>query len=189
MFFDTYNLVAAYCGGCGKHHNPEAMEEGKFPLLLPVNTPVRNVSYELQRMCQGAKEALVIGDEDNYSVINRFLNSGVSTIVVDDGFEDDAFDLLLNMSHRSDIMIMGIKEYRELSSMPSQYFISGGILAIYGNSDKKAYAFCNALRKYHPSDGLLVHYAKDDFYISKQNKPISSMIDGPKIDSYILERM
>lgn len=189
MFFDTYNLVAAYCGGCGKHHNPEAMEEGKFPLLLPVNTPVRHVSHELQRMCQGAKEALVIGEEDNYSVINRFLNSGVSTIVLDNVCEDEAFDLILNMSHRSDIMVIGIKEYRELNSMPSQYFISGGILAIYGNNDKNAYAFCNTLRKYHPSGGLLVHYAKDDFYISKQNKPISSMIDGPKIDSYILERM
>lgn len=189
MFFDTYNMVAAYCGGCGKHHNPEAMEEDKFPLLLPVNSPVRTASPELQKMCQGAKEVLVIGDEDNYSVINRFLNSGVSTVILDNDSIDDAFDLILNMSHKSNIMLMGIKEYRELNLMPSQYYISGGILAIYGNNNKDAYAFCNTLRKYIPENGLLVHYAKDDFYIQKANKPISAMIDGPKIESYILERM
>lgn len=189
MFFDTYNMVAAYCGGCGKHHEPEEMEKGKFPLLLPVSNPVRTVSAELRRMCQGANEVLVIGEEDNYSIINRFLNSGVSTIVLDNESIDGAFDLILNMTHRSDIMLMGIKEYRELNSISSQYFISGGILAIYGHDDKNVYAFCNALRKYHSDSGVLIHYAKDDFYIQKQNKPISAMIDGPKIDSYILERM
>ena len=189
MFFDTYNMVAAYCGGCGKHLAPEAMEEGKFPLLLPVNNPVRPISAELKRMCQGANEVLVIGEEDNYSVINRFLNAGVSTIVLDDNNIEGAFDLILNMSHSSDIMLMGIKEYRELNSMPARYFISGDVIAIYGCDEKNAYAFCNTLRKYHSDSGILIHYAKDDFYIQKQNKPISAMIDGPKIDSYILERM
>jgi len=189
MFFDTYDMVAAYCGGCGKHHEPEEMEKGKFPLLLPVNNPVRTVPAELKGMCQGANEVLVIGEEDNYDVINRFLKSGVSTIVLDNDCIDDAFDMILNMNHRSDIMLMGIKEYRELCSMPSRYFISGGILAIYGSDDKNAYAFCKTLRKYHSDNMVLIHYAKDDFYISKQNKPISAMIDGPKIDSYILERM
>lgn len=189
MFFDTYNKVAAYCGGCGKHHNPEVMEEGKFPLLLPIHDSVRPISAELKRMCQGANEVLVIAEEDNYSVINRFLNAGVSTIILEDNGIDDVFDLILNMSRRSDIMLMGIREYRELNSMPSQYFISGGMLAIYGSDKKNAYAFCNTLRKYHSDSGPLIHYVKDDFYIQKQNKPISAMIDGPKIDSYILERM
>lgn len=189
MFFDTYNKVAAYCGGCGKHHNPEAMEEGKFPLLLPVNYPVNVTSTELKRMCQGSKEVLVIGEGDNYSVINKFLNAGVSTIILDDDSMDDAFDLILNMNHRSNIMVMGIKEYRELNLMRSFYFISGGVLAIYGCDGQNAYSFCSSLRKYHSGNELLIHYAKDDFYIKKQNKPISAMIDGPKIDSYILERM
>ena len=189
MFFDTYDMVAAYCGGCGKHHAPEAMEEGKFPLLLPVRNPTRIVSSELQKMCQGAKEVLVIGEEDDYSVINRFLDSGISTIVLDNDSIADAFDLILNMNQRSDIMVMGIKEYRELNSMSSKYFVSGSVLAIYGSNNKGTFGFCNALRKYHSYGGLLVHYAKDDFYIPIQNKPISSIIDGPKIESYILERM
>jgi hypothetical protein len=189
MFFDTYNMVSAYCGGCGEHHNPEAMEAGKFPLLLPVSSPIKVVSSELKSMCQGAKEVLVIGEEDNYSVINRFLNAGVSTVVLSDNDINSVFDLILNMSHRSDIMLIGIKEYRELSSMSSQYFLSGGILAVYGNDEKNTYTFCNVLRKHLPDNGLMIHYAKDDYYIQKHNKPISAMIDGPKIDSYILERM
>ena len=30
---------------------------------------------------------------------------------------------------------------------------------------------------------------KEDYFIQKKQKPLSAMIDGPKIDSYILERM
>lgn len=189
MFFDTYDKVSVYCGGCEKHQLPEAMEIGKFPLLLPVREPRKSVSLELKRICQNSMESLLIGEDDDYAILNRFLKAGVSLIVLDDVSLERNFDLILNMESASNIMILGIKEYRELSNISSGFYLSGGILAIYNNDGASALAFCNSLRRYKSEDVCLIHYAKNDFFIQKVQKPLSAMINGPKIDSYILERM
>lgn len=189
MFFDTYDMVSAYCGGCEKHKLPEAMENGKFPLLLPVREPRKTVSLELKKICQNAMESLLIGEEDNYSILNRFLSAGVSIVILDDVNLDHSFDLILNMDTASNIMILGIKEYRELCKISASFYISGGVLAIYNSDGDSALAFCNTLKRYKVEDVCLIHYARNDFFIQKVQKPLSAMINGPKVDSYILERM
>lgn len=93
------------------------------------------------------------------------------------------------MESASNIMILGIKEYRELCKISAGFYISGGILAIYNGGGDSAFAFCNSLRRYKSEDMCLIHYATSDFFIQKVQKPLSAMINGPKIDSYILERM
>ena len=47
----------------------------------------------------------------------------------------------------------------------------------------------NFAQHYKNNDIRLIHIVKDDYYIQKVQKPISAMVEGPKIDSYILERM
>lgn len=189
MFFETYDLVSAYCGGCRKHVDPEMMEADRFPLLVPVSEPVKTISSELMAICQNLNEVLIIGDEDNYSVINKYIDAGLSTIVLEDVNIQKDFDLLLNMRLQSNIMILGITEYRELWKMKSGFYISGGVLAIYNGNESDAYSFCNTLRKYRNNGMCLVHLVKEDYFLSRLQKPISSIIEGPKIDSYLLERM
>lgn len=189
MFYSTYDKVSMYCGGCEKHKYPEMMEEGKFPLLLPVKEPKKQISPALNKLCQGENEVLVIGEEDNYSLINRYVSAGASVIVVEDTSIEDRFDLILNMSKQSNIMILGIKEYRELCMQGSGYYISGGVVALYNSGADKAYEFCTILRKYKNKDIKLIHIVKEDYFIQKAQKPLSAMVEGPKIDSYILERM
>lgn len=189
MFYSTYDKVSMYCGGCAKHKYPEMMEEGKFPLLMPVKEPKKKISPELNKLCQGENEVLVIGEEDDYSLMNRYVSAGASIIVVEDTSIEDDFDLILNMSKQSDVMILGIKEYRELCMQGSGYYISGGVVALYNSGADKAYEFCTTLRKYRNKDIKLIHIVKEDYFIHKVQKPISAMVEGPKIDSYILERM
>ena len=177
-----------YCGGCAKHQYPEMMEEGKFPLLLPVREPKKTITPELNKLCQGENEVLVIGEEDNFSLINRYVSAGASIIVVEDTGIENSFDLILNMNRQSNIMVVGIKEYRELCAQGSRYYISGGVIALYNSGADEAYEFCSILRKYKNNDIRLIHIVKD-YFIQKVQKPISSIIEGPKIDSYILERM
>lgn len=64
MFYSTYDKVSMYCGGCAKHKYPEMMEEGKFPLLLSVKGPKKTISAELNKLCQGENEVLVIEEEE-----------------------------------------------------------------------------------------------------------------------------
>lgn len=71
MFYSTYDKVSMYCGGCAKHKYPEMMEEGKFPLLLSVKGPKKTISAELNKLCQGENEVLVIEEEDDYSLMNK----------------------------------------------------------------------------------------------------------------------
>lgn len=189
MFYSTYDKVSIYCGGCGRHHYPESMEEGKFPLLLPVREPQKTISAELDKLCQGEKEVMVISEEDDYSILNRYLSAGASIIVLEDTKMDDNFDLILNMDKRSNIMIMGMTEYKEFCKQSSGYYVSGGVIALYNSGASKAYEFCNTLRKYRKEGIKLIHIVKEDFFIQKAQKPLSSVIEGPKIDSYILERM
>lgn len=189
MFFSTYDKVSTYCGGCGRHHYPEAMEEGKFPLLLPVREPEKVVSAELTKLCQAENEVMVISEDDDYAVLNRYLNAGVSIVVLQDTNLDDDFDLILNMDKRSNIMVVGLTEYKEFCKQSSGYYISGGVIALYNSGESKAYEFCNTLRKYRKDNIKLIHIVKEDYFVQKVQKPLSGMIEGPKIDSYILERM
>lgn len=189
MFYSTYDKVSIYCGGCGRHHYPESMEEGKFPLLLPVREPQKTISAELDKLCQSENEVMVISEDDDYSILNRYLSAGASIIVLEDTKMDDDFDLILNMDKRSNIMIMGMTEYKELCKQSSGYYVSGGVVALYNSGANKAYEFCNTLRKYRKEGIKLIHIVKEDFFIQKVQKPLSSVIEGPKIDSYILERM
>lgn len=189
MFYSTYDKVSMYCGGCTKHQYPEMMEEGKFPLLLPIKEPKKIITPELNKLCQGEKEVLVIGGEDDFSLMNRYVSAGANIIVVEDTSIENDFDLILNMSKQSNVMVIGIKEYRELCTQESSYYISGGVVALYNSGADKAYEFCSTLRKYKSNDIRLVHIVKDDYFIQKVQKPISAMVEGPKIDSYILERM
>lgn len=189
MFYSTYDKVSMYCGGCAKHQYPEMMEEGKFPLLLPVKEPKKTITPELNKLCQGENEVLVIGEEDDFSLMNRYVSAGASIIVVEDTSIEHGFDLILNMNKQSNVMVIGIKEYRELCTQGSSYYISGGVVALYNSGADKAYEFCSTLRKYKNNDIRLIHFAKEDYFIQKVQKPISAMVEGPKIDSYILERM
>lgn len=189
MFYSTYDKVSMYCGGCAKHKYPEMMEEGKFPLLLPVKEPKKQISPELNKLCQGENQVVVIGEEDDYSLMNRYVSAGADVIVVEDTSIENDFDLILNMNKQSNVMIFGIKEYRELCSQGSGYYISGGVIALYNSGADKAYDFCSTLKKYKNKDITLIHIVKEDYFIQKVQKPISAMVEGPKIDSYILERM
>lgn len=189
MFYSTYDKVSMYCGGCTKHQYPEMMEEGKFPLLLPVKEPKKIITPELNKLCQGENEVLVLGEADDFSLMNRYVSAGASIIVVEDTGIENGFDLILNMNKQSNVMVIGIKEYRELCTQGSSYYISGGVVALYNSGADKAYEFCSTLRKYKNNDIRLIHIVKDDYYIQKVQKPISAMVEGPKIDSYILERM
>lgn len=189
MFYSTYDKVSVYCGGCRNHEHPERMETDKFPLLIPIREPLRDVSAEFRKMCQGENEAIVIGDTEDYSLLNKFLNAGANVVVVADTAIEENFDLMLNMTGKNGVMIMGVKEYRELASLPAEYYLSGGVVALYNTDAKGAYEFCTALRKYRKNSMRLVHITGEDYFVPKAHKSLTAMVDGPRIDSYILERM
>jgi ATP-dependent DNA helicase RecQ len=140
-------------------------------------------------MYQQSEEVLLIGEEDNFSLVNKYMQKGASIIVVDSVEIDKNFDLILNMHRRSNIMIISLKEYRELRMQNSDYYISGGAIALYDPDNNNKYERYRTLKKYQNGKIKIVHLMVEDYYLSQVQKPISSVIEGPKIDSYIMERM
>ena len=143
----------------------------------------------MNSLYQKSEEVLLIGDEGDFTLYNAFLKRGASIIVVDSTEIDKNFDLILKMHKRSNIMIISLKEYRELSMINSNYYISGGVIALYEPDNNNKYERYITLKKYQNEKVKIVHLMLEDYYLSQLQKPISSVIDGPKIDSYILERM
>lgn len=189
MFYSTYNKVSEYCAGCNQHEKVESMEKNKFPLLLPVKEPYKEITAELNSLYQKSEELLLIGEEGDFTLANIFMKRGASIIVVDRTEIDKNFDLILNMNRRSNIMIISLKEYRELRMQNSDYYISGGVIALYEPDNNNKYERYITLKNYQNEKVKIVHLMPEDYYLSQVQKPISSVIDGPKIDSYILERM
>lgn len=75
------------------------------------------------------------------------ISAGASIIVVEDTSIEGDFDLILNMKKQSEVMILGIKEYRDLCGQKSAYYISGGVIALYNSGEDKAYEFCRYAEK------------------------------------------
>jgi len=189
MFYSTYDKVSEYCAGCNQHEKVELMEKCKFPLLLPVKKPYKEITAELNSLYQKSREVLLIGEDGDFTLANTFMKRGASIIVVDSTETDKNFDLILNMHKRSNIMIISLKEYRELRIQNSDYYISGGVIALYEPDNNNKYERYRTLKKYQNEKVKIVHLMLEDYYLSQLHKPISSVIDGPKIDSYIMERM
>lgn len=189
MFYSTYDKVSEYCAGCNQHEKVELMEKNKFPLLLPVKEPHREITAELNSLYQKSEEVLLIGEEGDFTLANTFMKRGASIIVVDSTEIGKNFDLILNMNKRSNIMVISLKEYRELSMQNSDYYISGGVIALYEPDNNNKYERYITLKKYQNKKVRIVHLMAEDYYLAQVQKPISSVIDGPKIDSYILGRM
>lgn len=189
MFYSTYDKVSEYCAGCNQHEKIELMEKNKFPLLLPVKEPYKEITAELNSLYQKSEEVLLIGEEGDFTLANTFMKRGASIIVVDSTEIDKNFDLILNMNRRSNIMIISLKEYRELRMQNSDYYISGGVVALYEPDNNNKYERYRTLKKYQNEKIKIVHLMVEDYYLSQLQKPISSVIEGPKIDSYIMERM
>jgi len=189
MFYSTYDKVSEYCAGCNQHEKVESMEKNKFPLLLPVKEPCKEITAELDSLYQRADEVLLVGDEDDFYLANSFMQRGVSTIIVDNTDIEYNFDMILNMDKRSNVMLISLKEYRELGIQHSNYYLSGGVIALYSPDKSNKYERYVTIKKYQNKGMKIVHIMPEDYFVAQIQKPISALIDGPRIDSYILERM
>ena len=169
MFYETYPLVSERCSGCNAHEKIEADELARFPLLMNITGPEKDISPEIADFFSETNEALIITNDDYASEIQRFNPD----VVVSDS--EDILDITNNPS----VNLMNYAEFKDLQSRDNGFYISGLIMAIYSEDDVKARSqyqiIYRALNRYKH----IIHVTNHDFCISMTSgKNISEVVSG-----------
>ena len=190
MFYDTYSLVSAYCGGCGNHQYVIEEEKNRFKLLKRISEPTQAITPEIDRLFGTAKEAILLTDLYNYDLIAKVINKGFQVIVIDDTCTSEYIDLLLNMNSKSDINFMGITEYTKMLQMQDYYYVSGAAIVIYGRNMANVYKKLSRIRSLSLGSSVKVlHIFEKNLFFSETGKDAVSLIDGPVLEEIDMERL
>lgn len=190
MFFDTYSLVSAYCAGCGNHPGIISEERNRFALVKKITSPVKMITGEVAKLFAGANETVLLTDLNNYDLITSIIEMGFQTLVFDDSSSEIYMDLLLNLHTYSNINFMGMKEYMQLLEESDYYYVSGATIVIYKEENENVYRKMARLRRLSLNGNIkLLHVFEKNLYFSETGKDIKSIIDGPVLEQYDVERI
>ena len=191
MFFNsTYSMVSEYCAGCDNHKNIVDSDPMRFELVKKVPAPTRKFSVELDNMFASSNEAILFSDIDNTELIGRVINRGFSTVIINDEEQSSYFNLLNSISEWMDVNLLGMNEFMRLVEHGDYYYFAGDAVVLYGNTEQDIYKKLRRLRKaLGTREVRLLHVFREDIYCNEVNKTVSSMVDGPVIEEYLIERM
>lgn len=191
MFFNTtYSMVSEYCAGCDNHKNIVESDKNRFELVKKVPAPIRGFSVELNNMFASSREAVLFSDCDNTELIGSVINRGFSTVIINDDDQSSYFNLLNSISEWTNVNLLGINEYMRLVEHGDYYYFAGDAIVLYGNTEQDIYKKLNRLQKTLVSGAIrLLHVFKEDIFCNEVGKSVSSIIDGPVLEEYLIERM
>ena len=191
MFFNsTYSMVSEYCAGCDNHKNIVDSDPMRFELVKKVPVPTRKFSVELDNMFASSNEAILFSDIDNTGLIGRVINRGFSTVIINDEEQSSYFNLLNSISEWTDVNLLGMNEFMRLVEHGDYYYFAGDAVVLYGNTEQDIYKKLSRLRKtLGTREVRLLHVFREDIYCNEVNKTVSSIVDGPVIEEYLIERM
>lgn len=191
MFFNsTYSMVSEYCAGCDNHKNIVDSDPMRFELVKKIPAPTRKFSVEQDNMFASSNEAILFSDIDNTELIGRVINRGFSTVIINDEVQNSYFNLLNSISEWTDVNLLGMNEFMRLVEHGDYYYFSGDAVVLYGNTEQDIYKKLSRLRKtLGTREVRLLHVFREDIYCNEVNKTVSSIVDGPVIEEYLIERM
>lgn len=191
MFFNsTYSMVSEYCAGCDNHKNIVDSDPMRFELVKKIPAPTRKFSVELDNMFASSNEAILFSDIDNTELIGRVINRGFSTVIINDEEQSSYFNLLNSISEWTDVNLLGMNEFMRLVEHGDYYYFAGDAVVLYGNTEQDIYKKLSRLRKtLGTREVRLLHVFREDIYCNEVNKTVSSIVDGPVIEEYLIERM
>lgn len=190
MFFNTYGLVSEYCAGCDNHSNIVETEKDRFELVKRVELPIKNSSLELNNVFGGSNEAMLIADIENTDLLGNIINKGFASVVIDDVDTEDYMNLLRRISTQSNVNVLGMYEFNKLLNHGDLYYISGDVVVIYRRDMEEVYKKFFRVRNALSTNAVrILHVFEEDMFFAENGKNASSMIDGPVLEEYLIERM
>lgn len=191
MFYNTtYSMVSEYCAGCNNHKNIVDTDPMRFELVKKVPAPIHRHSVELDNMFAGSNEAILFMDMENIELVGKIINRGFSVVIIDDDSKGNYFNLLNSISGWNDVNLMGMTEFNCLVEHGDYYYFAGDVVVLYSLQEDSIYKKQNKLRKSLATGEVrMLHIFKEDIYCTEIGRPISSIVDGPVLEEYLIERM
>lgn len=190
MFYESYGLVSEFCAGCNQHINVIHEEKNRFPLVKKVDSPAKKITSVIEQLFLGTNEMMISSEDDNFEIISKIVDMGIDNIVLGDESEEKQLDLILNLPEDCQVNIMGYKEYEALLQKSNMYFLSGAKLIIHCTNSEVMYKLIKVAKKAIKLDNTkIIHMVPEDIYIQQFEKTVSELIDGPHLESYIIEKM
>ena len=190
MFFETYSRVSIYCAGCGNHLHVRNDEPNRFKLVKKIEHPQRLIPNSIMSLFGGANEAAMFNALDNYNLLSRVISWGFQLLVLDDESTQIHMDILLNLPDKTDINFMGIREYLSMLEYNNYYYASGAIIVLYDCNMKAMYRKFRNIRNLSTGKNIkLLHIFEENLYFGETGKDVVSMIEGPVLEEYDVERM
>lgn len=178
MFFNTYQHVNQYCAGCRVHDSIIDEASKRFPLKKQVASPLAAVTPEIMRIYP-RRETIIIS-KDTSSVVRDMLRDGVNIIVTEKSIFSyfDSHDSL--ESHVC--IVFNRTDLNNISNQRNNFFLSGTLLVIYPDDDRKYDYIKTVLKVKKKFESLkIVHLLKEDIFLENNQKYYSDYLDAPII--------
>lgn len=173
MFYETYPLVSEHCSGCNAHENIEDDEANRFPLLISVIGPEKEISSVASEFFSETNEALIIAKDQIESILKEY---DPDVIVCDDATN-------IKSTNKPDVNIMNYAEFKDLQARDNGFYISGLIMAIYSDNDDLARRQYEIIYRELNKYKYIIHVSKQDFCVSvSSGKYLSDLVSGTVID-------
>ena len=169
MFYETYPLVSECCPGCNCHNHIVTSEQNRFPLVVNVRGPEKELSEEMLRFFAGTNEACVMTGESISVLVERYKPNIVVASSFDEDIETDI----------SDLNFMNYKEFNALHVHDDGFYISGLVMAVYDEDPHVAKEEYQTIYKYIAPNRYVIHVTKNDFCVSiSTGKKLTELVDG-----------
>ena len=169
MFYDTYPLVSEYCPGCGQHTEVVFDEPYRFPLLIDVSNPQKNIAENVKQLFANTDEICLI----NYSLTEDIIRKYEPDVIITNQ------DTCINDDLNPCLIIMNYKEYSDLQKRDNGFYLSGLLMAVYSTNPTEAVNEYRIIKKYQKNGRKTIHISPNDFIVSDlTGKQLSSVING-----------
>ena len=179
MFYETYNYVDEYCGGCANHSKPEGYNGNNFPLKLSISSPV-NDRNKLSQLFGNNDDVVIKINNDNEldSSLCELINKGINLLVCEKSIIEIGCHTNESNHH---LMVINRESLTKLLMKDNGFYVSGVIGIIYPNEAEQMKQYVKTIigKRIKMNKAKLVHIIKEDIYIESSGKLFSDMINGP----------
>lgn len=181
MFFDTYHYVSEYCAGCDEHVEPYNFDGGVFPLQKRLSSPLRALDQEQMGLFGSAENLVIVArPSEQGALLSALSRYRMSALVVQ--HENDVDGLIDSVDNaHAGFIVLNEKLLKELVRRNALYYLSGLIVAKYGEDQKDILALQKYITSVFDSKPFVkvVHVIEEDYYFESVGKRFTDIVDGP----------
>ena len=187
MFYEIYDRVSAFCGGCNAHTEPH---EGDFldaALKMQLPEPVKLLTEDQLALFAGAASLIVPAyAEDMEGLMAALAAYRLAVFISDDAAEMER--IVEKMQPAGNLLLLSSKDLRALIAKKAYYYLSGLIAVRYTGTPKEVFALFTYVTRQLGQRTRLIHIPQENTYFDGQGKSFTDLVDSAVLPPSALVR-